>query len=361
MSTRIMRAGVIGCGNISDIYLQNLQRFDRLELAGCADLDRSRAVAKAEKHGTKAYGVEELLADPKVDIIVNLTIPQAHAEVNRKALMAGKHVYVEKPFTVETEDGLAVLALAHEKGLRVGCAPDTFLGGGIQTCIKLIGEGAIGIPMAATAFMLCGGHESWHPDPAFYYKHGGGPMMDMGPYYLTALIAMLGPIRRISGSAGAAFAERPITSQPKFGEKIQVEVPTHLAGTMDFTSGAIGTIIMSFDVPGGHHLPRIEVYGSEGTLSVPDPNTFGGPVMLRRKGSQSFEEVGLTHGYSDNSRGLGVADMAWAVLEERPHRANGELACHVLEAMHAFGRSSESGSHISLATTCVTPEPFPEG
>lgn len=361
MATGKLRAGIIGCGNISEIYLKNLGSFGHVELAGCADLDRSRAEAKAEKHATRAYGVEELLADPAVDIIVNLTIPQAHADVNRQALLAGKHVYVEKPFAVETEDGLSVLALAKEKGLRVGCAPDTFLGGGIQTCIKLIRDGAIGIPVAATAFMLGGGHERWHPDPAFYYKHGGGPMMDMGPYYLTALIAMLGPIRRISGSAGAAFAERTITSQPRYGEKIQVEVPTHLAGTVDFASGAIGTVIMSFDVPGGHQLPRIEVYGSEGTLSVPDPNTFGGPVLLRRKGGDRFVETALTHGYADNSRGLGVDDMARAILEGGPHRANGELACHVLEAMHAFGRSSDTGSHIALSTRCDAPEPLPEG
>ncbi|WP_438449384.1 Gfo/Idh/MocA family protein [Gorillibacterium sp. sgz5001074] len=359
---RKLRAGIIGCGNISDIYMKNLQTFPHVELAGCADLDRSRAEAKAEKHGlARAYDVEELLADPSVDIIVNLTIPQAHAEVNRKALLAGKHVYVEKPFAVETEDGLAVLQLAREKGLRVGCAPDTFLGAGIQTCIGLIQEGAIGIPVAATAFMLCGGHESWHPDPAFYYAKGGGPMLDMGPYYLTALVSMLGPIRRISGSAAISHPERTITSQPKHGEKIRVEVPTHLAGTMEFASGAIGTVVMSFDVPGGHHLPRIEIYGSEGTLSVPDPNTFGGPVLLRRKGSAGFEEVALTHPYAENSRGLGVADLALGVIEEREHRAGGELACHVLEAMHAFGRSSDTGTHIVLGTSCALPEPMPKG
>lgn len=357
---RKLRAGIIGCGNISDIYMKNLQTFDHLELAGCADLDRSRAEAKAEKHGLqKVFGVEELLADPSVDIIVNLTIPQAHAEVNRRALLAGKHVYVEKPFAVETGDGQSVLALAGELGLRVGCAPDTFLGAGIQTSIALIREGAIGTPVAATAFMLCGGHESWHPDPAFYYQQGGGPMLDMGPYYLTALTSMLGPIRRISGSAAVSHPVRTITSQPKYGETIRVEVPTHLAGTMEFGTGAIGTIIMSFDVPGGHHLPRIEIYGSEGTLSVPDPNTFGGPVLLRRKGSKDFEEVPLTHGYAENSRGLGVADMALAIIENRPHRADGRLACHVLEAMHAFGRSSDTGTHTTLQSTCDVPEPMP--
>lgn len=356
-----VRVGVIGCGNISDIYLKNLQRFGLMELAGCADLDRTRAELKAEKHGLgRVYEVEELLADPSVDIIVNLTIPQAHAEVNRRALLAGKHVYVEKPFAVETPDGLEVLALAREKGLRVGCAPDTFLGGGLQTCIKLIREGAIGVPVAATAFMLCGGHESWHPDPAFYYKHGGGPMLDMGPYYLTALVAMLGPVQRVSGSARVSFPERTITSQPKFGEKIAVEVPTHVAGTMDFASGAIGSIIMSFDVPGGHQLPRIEVYGSEGTLSVPDPNTFDGPVLLRKNGrGGGFEEVPLTHGYTENFRGLGVADMALGILEGKSHRASGELACHVLEIMHAFDASSSEGRHILLESSCDIPAPMP--
>lgn len=354
-----IRVGIIGCGNISEIYFKTLQTFDHIELAGCADLNGERAAEKAAKHGIRAYGVEELLADPTVSVLVNLTIPAAHAEVNRRALLAGKHVYVEKPFAVETADGLAVLALAREKGLRVGCAPDTFLGAGIQTCIGLIEEGAIGVPVAATAFMQCGGHESWHPDPEFYYKKGGGPMLDMGPYYLTALVAMLGPIQRVSGSARITFPERTITSEAKSGQRIQVEVPTHVAGTMDFASGAIGTIIMSFDVPGGQHLPRIEIYGSEGTLSVPDPNTFGGPVLLRRRTDKEFAEVSLAHGYAENSRGLGVADMAKAILTGKPHRAGGELACHVLEAMHAFGESSEAGAHIMLKTECARPEPMP--
>ncbi|MDF2924094.1 MAG: gfo/Idh/MocA family oxidoreductase [Paenibacillaceae bacterium] len=356
-----MRVGVIGCGNISDIYLTNLQRFEHLELAGCADLFRERSQAKAEKHGlSKVYEVEELLSDPTVDIIVNLTIPAVHAEVNRRALLAEKHVYVEKPFAVHTADGLAVLELAREKGLRVGCAPDTFLGAGIQTSIGLIAGGAIGVPVAATAFMLCGGHESWHPDPEFYYKEGGGPMLDMGPYYLTALVAMLGPISRISGSARVSFPERTITSTAKSGQKIHVEVPTHLAGTIDFVQGAVGTIIMSFDVPGGQHLPRIEIYGSEGTLTVPDPNTFGGVVELRRKGEKEFIPVELTHDYAENSRGLGVADMAQAIMDDRPHRASGELACHVLEAMHAFAESSVSGRHVVLKSECPLPEPMPQ-
>ncbi|WNQ12514.1 Gfo/Idh/MocA family oxidoreductase [Paenibacillus aurantius] len=357
-----VKLGIIGCGNISGIYFKNAATFDILELVACADLDVERAKAKAEEHGiAKGCSVAELLADPEIEIVINLTIPQAHAEVCLQALEAGKHVYVEKPLAVTREEGQRILKLAAEKGLRVGSAPDTFLGGGIQTSIKLIRDGWIGTPVGATAFMAGGGHESWHPAPDFYYKQGGGPMFDMGPYYLTALVAMLGPIQRITGSARISFPERTITSKPKFGEKIEVEVPTHVAGIMDFHSGTVGTILTSFDVPGGHTLPRIEVYGSEGTLLVPDPNTFGGPVRLKRKGSQEWSEMPLSHGFAENARGVGVADMAHAIKAGRPHRANGELAYHVLEAMHGFHDASSEGRHYIMQSTCEAPELLPMG
>ncbi len=354
------KVGIVGCGNISGIYLKNCQNvFEILQVAACADLIADRAKAKAQEFGVpRACSVEELLADPEIQIVVNLTIPNAHASVASAAVAAGKSVHNEKPLTITRQDAQALLKAADAKGLRVGSAPDTFLGAGIQTCRKLLDDGWIGQPVAATAFMTCHGHEGWHPDPEFYYKLGGGPMFDMGPYYLTALVALLGPVRRVTGSTRMSFPQRTITSKPKYGTKVKVEVDTHVAGVMDFANGAIGTIITSFDVWSAN-LPRIEIYGTTGSLSVPDPNTFGGPVRVRRAGASEWSEVPLTHGYAENSRGIGVADMAYALRSGRAHRASGELAHHVLDVMHAFHDASRQGRHVELASSCQRPAPLP--
>jgi len=355
------KVGIIGCGNISGIYFKNLTNlFEITDMVACADLMPERAEAKAEEFGCKAVSVEDLLADPKIEIVVNLTIPIAHAEVALKAVAAGKSVHNEKPLTITREEGKKLLKNAKAKGVRVGCAPDTFMGGGIQTCVKLINDGWIGEPIGATAFMTCHGHESWHPDPEFYYKAGGGPMFDMGPYYLTALVALMGPVKRVTGSARVTFPERTITSQPKFGTKITVDTPTHIAGVMDFANGAVGTIITSFDVWAAN-LPRIEIYGTEGSLSVPDPNGFGGPVKVKRASGGDWMEVPLTHGHADNARGIGVADMAYGLRSGREHRSNGELAYHVLDIMHAFHDASSEGKHIDLKSTCARPAALPMG
>lgn len=355
------KIGIIGCGTISKVYLEVSKALDAIDVAACADLLPERAKARAEEFNIpRACGVRELLSDPEIRIVLNLTIPKAHAEVGLAALEAGKSVYNEKPLAVSREDGRRLLETASSRGLRVGAAPDTFLGGGLQTCRKLIDDGWIGDPVAATAFMTCHGHEGWHPDPDFYYQPGGGPMFDMGPYYLTALVALLGPIRRVTGAARVTFPERTITSQPRYGAKIRVNTPTHVAGVMDFAGGAVGTILTSFDVWAAQ-LPRIEIYGSEGSLSVPDPNGFGGPVRIRRAGAADWSEVPLTHGYARQSRGLGVADMACALRSNRPHRANGELAYHVLDAMHAFHDASREGRHVVLSSACGRPAPLPMG
>ncbi|SDC65572.1 Predicted dehydrogenase [Paenibacillus sp. UNCCL117] len=358
MSNRKMKAGIIGCGNISGIYLKNGSQFGSYEIAACADIDLLRAQAKAQEYGIRALTVEELLADQEIEIVINLTIPAVHAKVCLQALEAGKHVYVEKPLAVTREDGRRILELADSRGLRVGCAPDTFLGGGIQTCRRLMDEGAIGVPVAASGFMMSRGHEHWHPDPQFYYEPGGGPMFDMGPYYLTALVALLGPIRRVTGAARVSFAQRTVSSKPKAGTVIEVKTPTHVAGVLDFAGGAIGTLITSFDIMGGTDLPHIEIYGSAGSLRVPDPNRFGGPVYLRKLGAGEWTEVPLTHGYADNNRGVGVADMAAAIREGRPHRASGALAYHVLDTMHGFHEASAEGRHVELQSACTTPEPL---
>ncbi|MDF2725078.1 MAG: gfo/Idh/MocA family oxidoreductase [Paenibacillus sp.] len=355
-----VKIGIIGCGVISAIYLKNCKQYRGLEVVAVADLDVSRAKARAEEFGVeKACSVEELLADPQIDLVINLTIPAAHAAVSQQALNAGKHVYLEKPLAVTREDARKTLELAEQKNLRVGCAPDTFLGGGIQTCIKLIRDGWIGDPVGATAFMLGRGPEGWHQDPVFFYKAGGGPMFDMGPYYLTAMISMLGSISRVAGMTRTTFPERTITSAAKYGQKIQVDIPTHIAGLLEFESGAIGTIITSFDIMGGSNLPRIEVYGTAGTLFVPDPNTFGGPVMYRRKGAKEITQVPLSHGFAENSRGVGALDMALAIAENRPHRASGALAYHALEAMHGFHDASNSRSHYEMHSKSSSPEPMP--
>jgi predicted dehydrogenase len=355
------RIGIVGCGFISGIYLENLKRFEDLEVAACADLVPARAAARAAEYGVaRACGVDELLTDPGIRIVVNLTIPKAHAGVGLAVLQFGKNLYNEKPLAIERAEAGRLLDVAGRNGLLVGCAPDTFLGAGLQTCRKLIDDGVIGEPVAATAFMVCHGHESWHPDPEFYYQAGGGPMFDMGPYYLTALVSLLGPVRRVTGSARITFRERLITSQPKSGAGIAVEVPTHVAGVLYFANGAIGTIVTSFDVWAAE-LPHIEIYGSEGTLSVPDPNTFGGPVRLRRAGSDTWVDVPLSHGHAHNSRGLGVADLAHALRSGRSHRASGEMAGHVLDVMHAIHDASREARHIMVESSCERPAPLPAG
>jgi predicted dehydrogenase len=359
MNQNPMNVGVIGCGNISSIYLEAGRKFDILNIVACTDLEMARAEAQAAKYGVpRACTVAELLADPSIELVVNLTVPQAHAAVALAALEAGKSVYNEKPLAIERAEAQQLLSLARARGLRVGCAPDTFLGGGLQTCRKLIDEGAIGTPVAATAFMISRGPERWHPNPEFFYQRGAGPMFDMGPYYLTALTTLLGPVRRVTGSAQISFPERPIFSQPHQGEIIHVTTPTFISGVLDFAAGPVGTIITTFDVWHAE-LPRMEIYGADGTLSLPDPNTFGGPVRLRRVGEQVWQDISLTHGYTENSRGLGLADLAYGLRTGRPHRASGELAYHVLDILHAFHDASQEGRHIALESTIERPAALP--
>ncbi len=358
-----LRVGIVGVGTISSIYLKNLTTLfaDRVEVVGCTDLDLSRAQAKASEYELKhAFSsVKELVSSDEVDLVLNLTVPGAHYEVCRAAVDAGKHTYVEKPLCIELEQATALLEAAESAGVRVGGAPDTFLGAGIQTCRKLIDDGWIGRPIGATAFMLGHGHESWHPAPEFYYKAGGGPMFDMGPYYLTALVNLMGPVESVSGTTRKSFATRIISSEPLRGQQITVDVPTHVTGSLEFHSGAVGTIITSFDV-WASDLPRIEIYGTEGTISVPDPNTFGGPIRLRRAGADGWSEIPLSHGYAENSRGLGVAELADAIATDRPHRASGELTAHVLEIMHGIHIAAESGTRYALAHRGTQPEQLPQ-
>ena len=356
-----VKVGVVGCGNISGAYFEGCKPYDILEIVACADLDMDRARAKAAQYGVPgACSTQALLADPEISVVVNLTVPLAHAEVNLAAIEAGKNVHCEKPLAATREDGRKVMQAAARRGVLVGGAPDTFMGGGAQTCRKLIDEGAIGEPVAATAFVVGHGHEGWHPDPAYFYDIGGGPMLDMGPYYITALVNLIGPIERVTGSTRVTFPERTITSQPLAGSRIQVRVPTHIAGILDFANGAVGTVITSYDVWAAN-LPVIEIYGTEGTICVPNPNGFGGPVRLHRHGEdEGWREVPLTHS-AEVRRGIGVADMAYALTSGRPHRAGGELAYHVLDVMEAFDDASKSGKHVEIQSTCARPAALPPG
>ena len=350
---RKVKVGIVGCGNISDQYIKGCRIFEILDLVACADIDFSKAEALAAKHGLKAYTVEDLFRDSEIEIVINLTIPVAHAEVTLAAIAAGKHVQSEKPLAITRADGQKILVAAKAQGVRIGCAPDTFLGGGLQTCRKLIDDGKIGEPVGATAFMMSPGPERWHPNPAFFYQTGAGPMFDMGPYYLTTLIHLLGPVARVSGITRITFPERTATSEARYGERFPVEVPTHVTGLLQFVGGPIATLVTSFD--GWHtNVPNIEVYGSKGTLHVPDPNIFGGPVRLRQAGEEQWQEIPLTHD-SDVWRGIGVADLAYAIVYDRPHRTNGEMAYHVLDLMHAVQDSSEQGQHIDIDSHCERP------
>jgi predicted dehydrogenase len=356
----IQRIGIVGIGNISGIYLKNLNGMfgKRVKVTAVTDLIEERAAKASAEYGIPHIKRTEVLINSSdVDNFLNITEPYNHYGVALAAVKAGKHVYDEKPLCAAREEAQEVLTLATANKVRVGGAPDTFLGAGIQTCRKLLDDGWIGKPVAATAFMVNHGHEHWHPGPEFYYKKGGGPLFDMGPYYLTALVNLLGPVARVSGSAKKSFDTRLITSEPLNGKVIDVDVPTHIAGVLDFADGAVATLITSFDVY-SHTLPWIEIYGSEGTLRVPDPNTFGGPVYVKRFREENWSQIPLLKNYPENSRGLGLTDMAEAIAEGRPHRASGELAYHVLEVMHGIHDASASGVYYQVKSTCLRPAPL---
>ena len=360
-SLRPVKVGVIGCGNISSQYFENAPKFPILEVIACADLNPDAARAQAEKfHIPQTLTPEQLLAHPDIEIVLNLTLPQTHVAIGLEAIAQGKHTYAEKPLGLDRNEAIKLLDAAAAKKLRVGCAPDTFLGAGIQTARKAIDDGVIGTPVAFTAFMMGRGHESWHPSPEFYYAPGGGPMFDMGPYYLTALLNILGPIKRLTGAASIAIPERTITSQPKHGQIITVTTPDHIVGTLEFVQGAVGTIITSFAT---HHAQYdsefpITLYGTEGTLKVPDPNGFDGRVQLNT--GAGFEDLPTVFqtGYG---RMVGVADQAYGIRTGRPHRAGAALAYNVLDTMQGFLDSSRTGLAYSPTLAFERPAPMPLG
>ena len=374
---KALKIGVVGCGVISDIYLQTLARFDIVEVAAISSLDIQATRQKAEQYAiAKACSVEEIFTNPDIDIVLNLTIPSAHAAVSLATLNAGKHVYSEKPMASTLTDAQRIIALAQANKLHVGCAPDTFLGGRIQTLRKALDDGLIGEPIGVSAFACHHGVERHHPNPDFYYQAGGGPLLDLGPYYLTAMVALLGPVKRTSGFAKKSFTQREIESQPRKGDRIAVEVATHVCANLEFANGVIGSMVMSFDV-WDTQLPRLEIYGSKGTLCIADPdpvdgaNIFGGEVLYKTRetarwtyrprvpGLERWDVVVNTHGFNDNSRGLGLIDMAYAIRDNRAPRANGHLALHVCEVMQTILDSNTTKQHLALQSSCNRPEPLP--
>lgn len=349
---------LIGAGVISTQYLKALSTFPDIRVLAVADLDVERARAAAREYGVPAAGdVASALAIPEVEIVVNLTIPAAHAEVATAALQAGKHVYGEKPLALAPSDGAKILAEAQARGLRVGSAPDTFLGAGLQSAARALRAGVIGEPVSATAVTQGPGPERWHPSPEFLFQYGAGPLFDIGPYYLTALVALFGPVVRVAATARQARAERVIGSGPKQGTAFAVEVPTHVHALLDFASGPSAAATFSFDSAEPRRM--IEITGTEGTLSLPDPNTFGGPLRVREFGAADWRELPVTG--TTAGRGIGVLDMARALRGGTPHRASGELAQHVLELMATVTESAERHGFLGLESGAPVVETLPEG
>lgn len=375
-----MKVGVIGCGAICGIYITNIQEhYDNVEVISCSDLFLDKAVAAKEKYGLKkAYTNQELLEDPEVDIVLNLTVPAVHYELNMDILRHGKHLYCEKPLAMTAEQATEIVEYGKKLGLRVSDAPDTFLGPGLQTVRKLLDEGAIGDICGFTANLCSPGHESWHPSPMFYYEPGGGPMRDMGPYYLTALVSLLGPVEEVSCYTSTNFKTRDIK-----GTVIHPTLPTHYAGLLKMKSGIFGNINMSWDV-WHSELPRLEIYGTKGMITLPDPNNTCGPVyvfnaedfsraqneiprneILKRllflggpEKLQFYKEVPMVYRGGGNMRGIATAEMASAIAEGRPHRASGEMAAHIVDILNSLEEAADKHEIVTLTTTCEIPEAF---
>jgi predicted dehydrogenase len=355
-----LRVGVIGVGVISAQYFGSFPRLDNLRLTAVADLNLERAREVAAEQGVTAMSVDELLASPEVDVVLNLTIPAAHVEIGTRALQAGKHVFAEKPLGLTVAEARPMLELAHARGLRVGSAPDTVLGTGIQTARQLLDDGTVGAPLSAAASWSSPGHERWHPAPAFYYQPGGGPLLDMGPYYITALVTLLGPVTRVTGVGRRSSRARSIGSGPNAGTALPIDVDTTVTAILEHAAGPFSTVTVSFD-RWATRSPLFELYGESGTIAVPDPNRFEDPVEVFTAETAEWRTAPPSAGYAEAARGYGLADLARAVETDRPHRASGELALHVLDVMESVLRSNEQHAVLELSTTVERPEAVPAG
>ena len=362
---RKLGVGIVGCGNISAAYFSLSKMFKGMEVRACSDLDMSMARARAKEYGVRAESGPGLLAAGDIDIIVNLTIPAAHYAVSKAAIDAGKHVYSEKPFVLSVKDGLDLKTRADKKGLRIGSAPDTFLGGSHQLARKIVDSGAVGRITSGTAYVMSHGMEHWHPNPDFFFQPGGGPVLDVGPYYVANLIQLIGPVKQVAAVSGIPALERTITSKPRYGQKIPVKTPTTIHAVLEFENGAIVALNASWDVWNHGHSP-MELYGEEGTLYLPDPNFFGGEIgqskreAMLKKAPAWKHPFGVpnqkhAHGMMANYRTAGLADMALAITGGRPHRCSLELALHTVEVMTGILKSGETGKFVPMKTSCERP------
>jgi predicted dehydrogenase len=346
--TEPFRVGVVGCGIIAAHYVKGSPAFERWQPVACADLDTAAAQAFATEHGLRPLTVDELLEDTEIDLVLNLTPPKVHATIVGAALSAGKHVYTEKPLAATVADARELVATADRLGLRLGCAPDTFLSSAYNTGRRLLAEGAIGKPLGAAATMLVGGPDSWHPNAEMFYRPGGGPLLDIAPYYLTAIVSLLGPIASVAGFAETPTPERTLGAGPRAGETIAVEVPTHAAIVLRLAQGGLATMTVSFEAR-GQYLSGLVVHGTEASLVLPDANGFAGDVILRR-GKDDPETIAYASRGAQETRGLGLEELVEAFYAERPHRASGELGLHVLEAAEAAGQAAEERRVVDLST-----------
>lgn len=341
------RVGLIGCGIIARAYAEGAVAFDSFSVEACADSDAGRAEALAATHGLEVMSVEDLMSSPEIDVILNLTPPTVHAAIIGRALEAGKHVYTEKPLATSLPIAQELVASADRLGLRLGCAPDTFLSSAYEAARDLIERGDIGTPLGATATMLVGGPDKWHPNVDFFYRAGGGPMLDLAPYYLTAIASLLGPFAAATGFATTPTPERTFGVGPRKGEKFTADVPTHAAAALRLESGALATLTVSFE--SGRYDSRMTVHGTEGSLSLPDANRFDGDLTVLT-GAGEWEPVPYASRGAEETRGYGLHEMLEAVREQRPHRASGELGLHVLETATAVLRSAEEGRTIDVVS-----------
>jgi predicted dehydrogenase len=360
--TKDLRVGIIGCGNISTAYLQLASMFKGYDIVAVADINMDNARARAAEFDVRAQTVDDLLAAADVDLVINLTIPAAHVDVSRAILKAGKHVYSEKPFVLSLAEAQELGDIAKAEGVRIGSAPDTFMGGSHQLARNLIDAGAIGKVTSGTAVVMSSGMEDWHPNPDFFFQKGGGPILDLGPYYICNLVQLLGPVQKVTSFTGMASDTRSIQNGPRNGETVPVETPTTIHSVLLFESGAIITLLASWDVWASNH-PIMELYGSEGTMDVPDPNFFGGILTVTERSGDPVEKS-WDHPFSvpnfeetqANYRGAALADMALAIAEGRPHRCNDEFATHVVEVMTAILEAGETGTVMTMTTTCSKPD-----
>ena len=362
------KVGIIGCGNISATYFEKAPLFKGLQVTACADANHAAAEAAAQKHSVRAMSVEDLLADETIDAVVNLTIPEAHCDVSSSILEAGKHCYSEKPLSVSLEDGIKVHRLARSKGLVAGCAPDTFLGGAHQLARKAIDDGMIGSVTTGSCHVLNPGMEMWHPNPDFFFKPGGGPVLDLGPYYIANLINLIGPVKRLSAMSNVAWEERTITSESRSGEKIKVETPTTLMALLEHSSGAKVTFTASWDV-WAHRHQHMELYGTDGSMYLPDPNFFNGDVEVtgRDGNTEKLPDDGHPFGVPNlehqgmrlaNYRTAGLAEMLDAASAGREPICSFDRALHALDVMLGILDSAERCEFVDMSTTCSRPGPL---